>query len=131
MFERQHDAMGCVRKFGRPDVFTTVTTNPKWPEILESLTPAQQPHDLADLLVRVFLSENPKLFEDFERWLLQLLEGPSIEFQKRSLPHAYILLWLSHDAEFYLCNYFYHLICVHCSKNPKLYLYNFFTIIFL
>ena len=45
MFQRQQDAMTYVRKFGRPDVFITVTRNPKWPEILERLTPRQQPHD--------------------------------------------------------------------------------------
>ena len=37
MFERQQDAMAYVRKLSRPDLFITVTTNPKWPEILESL----------------------------------------------------------------------------------------------
>ena len=31
----------------------TVTKNPKWSEILERMTPGQQPHDLPDLLVRV------------------------------------------------------------------------------
>ena len=43
MFERQQDAMAYTRQFGRLDLFITVTTNPKWPEILESLTPGQQP----------------------------------------------------------------------------------------
>ena len=38
MFERQQDAMAYVRKFVRPDLFITVITNPKWPEIVESLT---------------------------------------------------------------------------------------------
>ena len=54
MFERQQEATAYVRKIGRPDLFITVTTNPKWPEILESLTPGQQPHDRPDLLSRVF-----------------------------------------------------------------------------
>ena len=35
-FERQQDAMAYVRKFGRPDLFITVTTNREWPEILDS-----------------------------------------------------------------------------------------------
>ena len=54
MFERQQDAMAYLRKFGRPDLFITVTTSPKWLEIFESLTPGQQPHDRPNLLVRVF-----------------------------------------------------------------------------
>ena len=55
MFERQQDAMAYVRKLGRPDLIRTVTTNPKWTEILESLTPGQQPHDRPDPLVTVFV----------------------------------------------------------------------------
>ena len=54
MFERQQAAMACVRKFGRPDLIITETTNPRWPESFDSLTPGQQPHDRPDLLVRVF-----------------------------------------------------------------------------
>ena len=46
--------MAYVRKYGRSDLFITVTTNPKWPKILESLTPGQEPHDRPDLQVRVF-----------------------------------------------------------------------------
>ena len=61
MLERQQDAMAYVRKFGRPDLFTTVTTNPKWSEILESLTPIQQSHDRPDLLVIVLLLKIQKL----------------------------------------------------------------------
>ena len=34
MFGRQQNAKVYVRKFGRPDFFITVTTHPKWPEIL-------------------------------------------------------------------------------------------------
>ena len=37
-FESQQDAMTYVRNFDRPDVFITVTTNPAWPEILDSRT---------------------------------------------------------------------------------------------
>ena len=39
MFERQQDAMACIRNFSRPYLFITMTTNPKWTEIFESLTP--------------------------------------------------------------------------------------------
>ena len=37
MFEKQQDAMSYVRKFGRPDLFITVTTNPNWEEITSNL----------------------------------------------------------------------------------------------
>ena len=54
MFERQQDAVAYVRKFSRPVLFITVTTNPKWPEISESLTPDQKRRDRPDMLERVF-----------------------------------------------------------------------------
>ena len=58
MFERQQDVMAYDRKFGRPDLFITMTTNPNWPEILESLTPGQQAYDRPDLLLRVIVSKS-------------------------------------------------------------------------
>ena len=36
-----------------------------------------------------FSSENLKPFKHFERWLLWLFGGPSVEFQKRGLPNAF------------------------------------------
>ena len=66
MFNRQQEAMAYVRKFGRPDLFITVTTNTKWTEILERLTPKQEPHDRQDLLVRVFCLKIQNRLEDFE-----------------------------------------------------------------
>lgn len=45
MFERQQDAIAYMRQFGCPDLFITVTTNPKWPEIRANLHPQQKPHD--------------------------------------------------------------------------------------
>ena len=69
MFERQQDAMAYVRKFGKPDLFITVTTNPKCPEILASLTPGQQPHDRPDLLAS-FWSKIENLLKIFKRWFL-------------------------------------------------------------
>ena len=37
MHERQMDAMTYVRTYGRPDLFITMTTNPRWPEITDNL----------------------------------------------------------------------------------------------
>ena len=99
MFEKQQDAMCYVRKYGRPDLFITVTTNPKWPEIVDNLLEKQQPHDRPDLLARVFklkLNKAMTLIKDgcfgtLQAWLY------SIEFQKRGLPHAHILLWIKKD----------------------------------
>lgn len=101
MFEKQQDAMSYVRKFGRPDLFITVTTNPSWEEITSNLHDGQRPHDRPDLVVRVFrlkLKKMLKLIKDgcfgnLHAWLY------NIEFQKRGLPHAHLLLWLSLDSK--------------------------------
>ena len=96
MHERQMDALTYVRKFGRPDLFITMTTNPKWDEITANLLPGQEAHDQPDLIARVFHLKLKKLMEflkngafgEPQAWLF------SIEYQKRGLPHAHILLWL-------------------------------------
>ena len=121
MFERQQVAMAYVRKFWPTRFIQNSDTNPKWPEILESLTPGQQPRDSPNLLVS-FSSGNQNLlmilkddcFGCLEAWLY------SIEFQKRGLSYAHTRLWQSHDAKFYFCNYFYHFICVHYPKTQAL-----------
>ena len=46
--------MAIVRKYGKPDLFVTLTCNPKWKEIQENLLPGQQAHERPDLLARVF-----------------------------------------------------------------------------
>ena len=101
MFEKQQDAMSYVRKFGRPDLFITVTTNPCWDEITSNLLAGQQPHDRPDLIVRVFRLKMKKMlhliknncFGKLLAWLY------NIEFQKRGLPHAHMLLWLHPDSK--------------------------------
>lgn len=54
MMRHYQDAMGIVRKFGKPDLFITMTFNPNWREIRENLFPGQQPSDRSDLTARVF-----------------------------------------------------------------------------
>ena len=92
------DAMASVKHHGKPDLFITITTNPSWPEIVEHLTEGQHYWDRPDICVTVFYE---KL-----RNVLRLIEsgvvfGPvldvvvSIEFQKRGLPHAHIVVFLA------------------------------------
>ena len=97
----------------------------------DSRTAAQ---DRPGLLLRVFCLEIQNLLKILKDGCFGCLEALlyRIECQKRGFTaciYINILLWLSHDAKFDLCNYFFHFICVQCPK-PKLYLYNFVTIIF-
>ncbi|GJX55088.1 DNA helicase PIF1, ATP-dependent [Tanacetum coccineum] len=84
MMHNYQDAMALCREYGNPNLFMTFTSNPKWPEIAEILAyiPGQKSHD------------RPEVFGD-SRVVVYV-----IEFHKRGLPHAHILLWLK---EHYKC----------------------------
>ena len=41
MKRRHMDAMAIVHKYGKPDIFLTMTCNPKWEEISNELFPGQ------------------------------------------------------------------------------------------
>ncbi|KAK1652316.1 hypothetical protein QYE76_070121 [Lolium multiflorum] len=92
---RYMDAMALVRKYGKPDIFLTMTCNPNWDEIKRELYPGQTPQDRPDLVVRVF---RVKLEELKNKLLHKDILGKVkayvyvVEFQKRGLPHAHFLL---------------------------------------
>ena len=96
MYERQQDAMTYVRKFGSPDLFITMTYNPNWQEIQNNLLPGQKPKDRPDLVAQVFHLKL-KMIEMIKSGMIfgkQPARLYSIEWQKRGLPHAHILVWL-------------------------------------
>ncbi len=57
-----------VRKFGKPDLFITMTCNPNSPDILHELRPGEETNDRPDLTSKVF---NMKL-NAFLKNLLQI-----------------------------------------------------------
>ena len=91
------DAMACMRIHGKPDLFITFTTNPKWPEIVNELEDFQSPNDRPDLISKVFNIKLKALLEDL--LVKKVLGAVSahinvVEWQKRGLPHAHILICL-------------------------------------
>ena len=54
MTQLYHDAMVIVRRYGKPDLFLTVTCNAKWPDITNELHPHQTAADRPDLVARIF-----------------------------------------------------------------------------
>jgi len=48
------DNMALVRKYGKPDLFITMTANPEWDEIKNNLLPNQKTEDRPDIVTRVF-----------------------------------------------------------------------------
>ena len=103
MRERCDDAMSIFAKFGPPDLFITFTANPRWPEIDENLQNGEQYSDRPDLVARVFKLKLKSLMDDLT---VHGVLGKctafvySIEFQKRGLPHAHILIVLQTKDKF-------------------------------
>ncbi len=98
MQQYYQDAMALVRAHGFPDLFITMTANPKWPEIVRNLRPGEVASDRPDLVARVFKLKLDELLRDVtEVGVLGRCEAYTyvVEFQKRGLPHAHILLILA------------------------------------
>ncbi|PIA60444.1 hypothetical protein AQUCO_00300153v1 [Aquilegia coerulea] len=66
MHQSFQDAMAICRWGGSPDLFLTVTCNPKWPEITEALNliPGQKSEDRPDIVSRVFKIKLDLLMDD-------------------------------------------------------------------
>jgi hypothetical protein len=64
MQQNYQDAMALVRKFGKPDLFLTMTCNPQWREITENLKPWQRSEYRPDLIARVFNLKLKELMRD-------------------------------------------------------------------
>lgn len=97
MHEYAQDAMAYVRIHGRPDLFITFTCNPTWSEFSDLLMPNQSVIDRHDLTARVFRQKLLRMMDSITKH--KLFGGTrcymySIEWQKRGLPHAHILIWL-------------------------------------
>lgn len=97
MHEYAQDAMTYVRNYGRPDLFITFTCNPQWSHITDNLFAGQNSTDRHDITARVFKLKlkalmdfiiKSKIFGEVKCWMY------SVEWQKRGLPHAHILIWL-------------------------------------
>ena len=100
MHARYQDAMALVRKYGRPTYFITFTCNPNWEEIKRELFEGQQAIDRPDLTSRVFNMKLKELLRDVTKGQVLgevLAHTYVVEYQKRGLPHAHILLIVNPD----------------------------------
>ncbi|XP_061368581.1 uncharacterized protein LOC133311548 [Gastrolobium bilobum] len=103
MAENCKDAFAICRWAGYSHLFITITCNPKWPEITRFVRARQlNPEDRPDILCRVFKFKLDQLLHDLKK---QNILGRviayvcTIEFQKRGLPHAHILLFLNPSSK--------------------------------
>ena len=94
------DGMAICRKYHKPDFFITFTCNPNWTEITDELRQFETVQNRPDLVSRVFKLKKDELLKDITGGQI-LGKVPAfmwvIEFQKRGLPHAHILVILSED----------------------------------
>ena len=93
MAQCYQDAMVVARYFGKINYFITMTTNPRWREIVENLLPGQTAPDRLDLVARVFRLKQAQLLEDITRngiFGRCVAHVYTIEFQKRGLPHMHL-----------------------------------------
>ncbi|CAG9815944.1 unnamed protein product [Phaedon cochleariae] len=94
---RYLDAMTMVARHGKPDLFITFTCNPGWPEIKSNLRLHQKWENRPDLVCRVFHAKLLEFIDDItakQYFGVSLNYMYTVEFQKRGLPHAHILLTL-------------------------------------
>nr|XP_043618055.1 uncharacterized protein LOC122589793 [Erigeron canadensis] len=106
MVQNYQDVMALCRAFVNPDLFITFTANPKWPEIdkMVSLISGHKSHDRSESVTRIFKMKLDLLMEDIMQKKIfgECKTGIyTIEFQKRGLPHAHILIWLGPETK---CN---------------------------
>jgi hypothetical protein len=92
-----YDAMALPRRFGKPDLFITLTCNPKWSEITEALPHSSHWSHHPDIVARVFMLKlqafildvtNGEIFGSVKAYVYR------IEWQARGLPHAHMLFIL-------------------------------------
>ena len=95
-YAKYQDAMTGVLYHGAPSLFATMTANPRWPEVLRSLAYGQSQNERYDVIARVFRAKLDELLKDLEAKLgKQICRVYVIEFQKRGLPHAHIVVILN------------------------------------
>ncbi|KAF1866293.1 hypothetical protein Lal_00024297 [Lupinus albus] len=116
------DGMAICSSLGFLDLFLTMTCNPNWPEIVRILKPmGLKPHDRPYIISRVFKMKFEELLHDLKK--RHVLDMYTIEFQKRGLPHAHLLIFLHPSYKYPTPNDIDRIICAEIpnqSDNPKL-----------
>ncbi|XP_057788274.1 uncharacterized protein LOC131005359 [Salvia miltiorrhiza] len=129
MIQNYQDAMAICRWTGYPSLFITFTCNPKWPEISRFVKKrGLRPEDRQDISVRIFRIKLRELLADLKSG--KVFGQPTalvatVEFQKRGLPHAHIILFIKSEDQRYLIENIDDFICAEIPKKEEnLELYN-------
>ncbi|XP_042988839.1 uncharacterized protein LOC122316384 [Carya illinoinensis] len=127
MRKRYMEAMALVQRFGKPDIFLTMTYNPNWEEILEQLNPHEEVQNRLDLIARIFRAKLEELKIDlFKREIFGKVAAYvyTIKYQKRGLPHVHFLIILQKDWRIYAPETFDEIVSAEIpNKTRNLHLY--------
>ena len=127
MHQSYLDAMAIVQVFGKPDLFVTMTCNPNWVEIKNNLRFNEESSNRVDLTARVFnMKLNAVLDDIYKKGIFGKVVANIhvIEFQKRGLPHAHILIILEGQYKFRSTDDFDNIVCAEIPDpitQPRLY----------
>ena len=95
------ESLAIFRQRRKPDLFITITCDPNHQDILKALPKHQKPQDRPDIVARVFKQHLEELTEmliaGVPGWETAKALIEVVEFQKRGLPHAHILVTLNRD----------------------------------
>ena len=95
------DALTLTSRFCKPDLFITMTANPKWSEIQDQVPTGISPQGCPDIVDCVFHQKKKKLIKLLEKdQVFGKMRAYTymIEFQKRELPHCHLLVFLNGDS---------------------------------
>ena len=95
-----YSALFFVCRKGKPHLFMTTTCNPNWTEIKDELQPGQEAWMRPDITARVFKMKLDAMMKDLMKNGIMgrsIAHIQVIEFQKRGLPHAHLLIRLHND----------------------------------
>ncbi|KAG7990742.1 hypothetical protein I3843_02G039400 [Carya illinoinensis] len=131
MQKRYLEAMTLVQRYGKPDIFLTMTCNPNWKEISTQLLPHEETQNRPDLIARIFRAKLEDLkYELFKREIFGKISAYVyvIEHQKRGLPHAHFLIILRQDWKLYAPESFDEIVSAELpDKDNNLHLYTAFV----
>ncbi|XP_042942780.1 uncharacterized protein LOC122276962 [Carya illinoinensis] len=119
--------MTLVQRYGKPDIFLTMTCNPNWKEISTQLLPHEETQNRPDLIARIFRAKLEDLkYQLFKREIFGKISAYVyvIEHQKRGLPHAHFLIILRQDWKLYAPESFDEIVSAELpDKDNNLHLY--------
>lgn len=120
------DAMTLVQKFGKPDIFLTLTCNPNWPEIKQHMMHHEEAQNMADLIVRVFHAKLDQFKKEiFRNEIFSKVVAYTyvVEFQKRGFPHGHFWLILGTPYKMYHADEYDEIVSAEIPNENQILIY--------